>query len=178
MIRLHSLAKMGHFIAGRLVRLSPEIAAEPSEHWPKRKTGKMERLYQSSRGGTMERHFVRLFAAVALTASAWTARPVAAQQPQNAEPQFDQRSERQPQNAEQLPDARPQSVEVPTSAMNSQPALAPYPNRPQYLFLSPSYHGTGRVVPAQAYSYGWFGACSPPHAVFHWDYFNTRWIWW
>ena len=47
-----------------------------------------------------------------------------------------------------------------------------------YLILAPTNHGYGYVVPAQAYAYGWFGVCAKPHAVFHWDYYDHRWIWW
>ena len=60
-----------------------------------------------------------------------------------------------------------------SAAMPSQPQAAPH-----YLFVAPSYRGYGHPVAAQTYAYGWFGACSKSHAVFHWDYFNNCWIWW
>ncbi|HEX3998418.1 MAG TPA: hypothetical protein VHX65_07710 [Pirellulales bacterium] len=60
----------------------------------------------------------------------------------------------------------------PPAAM--QPPLAP---NPQYLFLAPTNHAYGQTVAARPYAYGWFGACSTPHAVFHWDYYDHRWIW-
>jgi hypothetical protein len=50
-------------------------------------------------------------------------------------------------------------------------------DHPQYLFLAPTSHGYGQFVPAQTYAYGWFGVSSKPHAVFHWDYYDHRWIW-
>lgn len=50
-------------------------------------------------------------------------------------------------------------------------------DRPHYLFLVPTNHGYGQFVPAQAYAYGWFGISSRPHAVFHWDCYDHRWIW-
>ncbi len=50
---------------------------------------------------------------------------------------------------------------------------------PQYLILQPTNAGQGRPAPAQTYAYGWFGVCPRhPHAVFHWDFYNYRWIWW
>jgi hypothetical protein len=52
------------------------------------------------------------------------------------------------------------------------------PDHAHYLILAPTNHGYGYVVPAQAYAYGWFGVCAKPHAVFHWDYYDHRWIWW
>jgi len=54
----------------------------------------------------------------------------------------------------------------------------PHVDRPHYLFLAPTNHGYGQFVPAQTYAYGWFGVSASPHAVFHWDYFDHRWIWW
>lgn len=125
----------------------------------------------------MQKDFRRPLAAAMLGAAMLFCTLAHAQQPQYAEPQFDQKSERHPE-AESLPDVPPQSVQVPAGPAVIQAAPAPYANRPQYLFLSPNYHGRGTVVPAQAYSYGWFGASSPHHAVFHWDYFDSRWIWW
>jgi hypothetical protein len=50
-------------------------------------------------------------------------------------------------------------------------------DHPQYLFLAPTNHGYGQFVPAQTYAYGWFGVSSKPHTVFHWDYYDHRWIW-
>jgi hypothetical protein len=55
-----------------------------------------------------------------------------------------------------------------------QPARA---DCPQYLFLAPTYYGHGQFVPTPTYAYGWFGASSTPHAVFHWDFYDHRWIW-
>jgi hypothetical protein len=54
----------------------------------------------------------------------------------------------------------------------------PTVEHPHYLFIAPTNHGSGQFVPAQSYAYGWFGVCSKPHAVFHWDYYDHRWIWW
>jgi len=51
-------------------------------------------------------------------------------------------------------------------------------DHPHYLFLVPTNHGYGHFVPAQTYAYGWFGVSVNPHAVFHWDYYDHRWIWW
>jgi len=70
---------------------------------------------------------------------------------------------------------------APRSASADQPqnVVQPQgPEHPQYLLLAPTNHGYGQYVPAQSYAYGWFGVCAKPHAVFHWDYYDHRWIWW
>ena len=53
-----------------------------------------------------------------------------------------------------------------------------YVEHPHYLFLAPTSHGNGQFVQAQTYAYGWFGVCAKPHATFHWDCYDHRWIWW
>jgi hypothetical protein len=73
------------------------------------------------------------------------------------------------------------AVRADQPAMIVQPT-APVPwqgaDHPHYLFVAPTSHGYGQFVPAQAYAYGWFGVCEKPHAVFHWDFYDHRWIWW
>ena len=96
----------------------------------------------------MLRDYRRLTAVAALAAAMFCCSLAGAQQPQYAQPQFDQRSERHPQAAEPLPDVPPQSVEVPAGPAVIQPVRPPYPSRPQYLFLSPNYRGQGTIVPA------------------------------
>ena len=55
---------------------------------------------------------------------------------------------------------------------------APAPSCPPYLTLAP--HGCGQVrpLPAQTYSYGWFGAMPRQKYNTYRDYYGYRWFWW
>ncbi len=48
---------------------------------------------------------------------------------------------------------------------------------PKYLILQPMYGGQGRLVPARAYAYGWFGAIPTSDSSAHWDYHRTLYTW-
>ena len=52
------------------------------------------------------------------------------------------------------------------------------PSCPPYLTLAP--HGCGQVrpLPAQTYSYGWFGALPRQKYNTYRDYYGYRWFWW
>lgn len=141
--------------------------------------------------------FFRPILAAGLATAAWAvfASPLAAQQPPYGTESYGteksgtasyagrQQSLRsvevQPRMAEQVDGPIDGQAAEPTARPSAGAMAEPCapPARPHYLFLAPTDHGYGHVVPAQAYAYGWFGVCAKPHAVFHWDYFDHRWIW-
>ena len=51
------------------------------------------------------------------------------------------------------------------------------PHAPQYLVLAPCGCGSVRPLPAQTYSYGWFGVAPRQHSNWFTDYYGYQWIW-
>jgi hypothetical protein len=115
----------------------------------------------------MNRHFAHPTCAALIVALTAVASSAVGQQPEYAPP---------PTAAQVTSDAPPAAPCGP--AISVAESIGQPPSAPHYLFVAPSYRGYGHFAPAQTYAYGWFGACAKPHAVFHWDYFDHRWIWW
>jgi hypothetical protein len=66
----------------------------------------------------------------------------------------------------------PPETVYPASVMASPP-----PHAPQYLVLAPRGCGQVQPMPAQTYSYGWFGVAPRQHSNWFTDYYGYRWIW-